>query len=270
MRRPHSTRAHGASSDASHPAVAGHLAASGHPAVIPGGVFGSAAPVRSAASDPPPGHTSSRIAPPGFGPGQASQVPGTSESPGTSGSPGASGSRDVSESGARALALRFLDRQARTCSELLAHLLKRGVPRELADSLVGRFEETGLLDDQRLAENWVLSRQTRKSAQQLRAELVRRGIERDVAAAAAGAVGEDVEEAAMLKQAVARAARMGNLPTGVKQRRLMAQLARRGYPADAARRCVEQALARSDGPASERGLPAEPAEPLERDFLDQV
>jgi len=58
---------------------------------------------------------------------------------------------------------------------------------------------------------------------------------------------------------------MGNLPSGVKQRRLMAQLARRGYSADAARRCVEQVLGGSDDGAADGGGAAMPLGP---DFLD--
>ena len=172
----------------------------------------------------------------------------------------------VSESAVRELALRFLDRRARTRTELLAHLLKRGVPGDMAGRLVGRFEEIGLLDDQRLAEGWVASRQATRSARQLRAELARRGVDRDVASAAAGAVGAEVEEAAMLRLVDRRAAAMGNLPAGVKQRRLMAQLARRGYSADAARRCVEQVLGGSDDGRQADGGGA--AMPLGPDFLD--
>jgi len=171
----------------------------------------------------------------------------------------------VSESAVRELALRFLDRRARTRTELLAHLLKRGVPGDMAGRLVGRFEEIGLLDDQRLAEGWVASRQATRSARQLRAELARRGVDRDVASAAAGVVGAEVEEAAMLRLVDRRAAAMGNLPAGVKQRRLMAQLARRGYSADAARRCVEQVLGGSDDGAADGGGAAMPLGP---DFLD--
>ena len=112
-----------------------------------------------------------------------------------------------------------------------------------------------------------MSRQAAKSARQLQAELVRRGVDRDVAASAARAVGADVEEAAMLRLIDRRAAAMRNLPAEVKQRRLMAQLARRGYTADAARRCVQRALADPDDGASDDEGPPLPGGP---DFLDQV
>lgn len=186
---------------------------------------------------------------------QASDVPepaGTHD-PTAASVPAGAPESGVSESAVRELALRFLDRRARTRTELLAHLLKRGVPGDMAGRLVGRFEEIGLLDDQRLAEGWVASRQATRSARQLRAELARRGVDRDVASAAAGVVGAEVEEAAMLRLVDRRAAAMGNLPSGVKQRRLMAQLARRGYSADAARRCVEQVLGGSDDGAADGG-----------------
>ena len=173
----------------------------------------------------------------------------------------------VSESAARELALRFLERRARTRKELLAHLRQRGVPDELSESITCRFEETGLIDDQGLAERWVVSRQAAKSARQLQAELVRRGVDRDVADSAARAVGADVEEAAMLRLIDRRAVAMGNLPVEVKQRRLMAQLARRGYTADAARRCVQRALADPGDEAADDERPPLSGGP---DFLDQV
>jgi regulatory protein len=173
----------------------------------------------------------------------------------------------AAESPARELALRFLDRRTRTREELLAHLRQRGVPDELSESIICRFQETGLIDDQGLAERWVASRQAAKSARQLQAELVRRGVDRDVAASAARVVGADVEEAAMLKLINRRALAMGGLPVEVKQRRLMAQLARRGYPADAARRCVQRALGDPGEEALDDGRPPPSGGP---DFLDQV
>ena len=171
------------------------------------------------------------------------------------------------ESAARELALRFLERRARTRKELLAHLRQRGIPDELSESITCRFEETGLIDDQGLAERWVVSRQGGKSARQLQAELVRRGVDRDVADSAAGAVSDDVEEAAMLRLIDRRAAAMRHLSVEVRQRRLMAQLARRGYAADAARRCIQRALGDlADGAYDRDGAPLSEGP----DFLDQV
>ena len=63
------------------------------------------------------------------------------------------------EAVARKILLDQLTGQARSRSELRGKLAKKSVPDELAERLLDRFEEVGLVDDEAFARAWVQSRQ---------------------------------------------------------------------------------------------------------------
>src|SRR5436190_24184140 len=86
------------------------------------------------------------------------------------------------ESVARKILLDQLTGQARTRSELAAALAKRGVPAELAEPLLDRFEDVGLVDDATFARDWVRSRQTGRglARRALSQELRRKGVGAEV------------------------------------------------------------------------------------------
>src|SRR5262245_25925930 len=60
---------------------------------------------------------------------------------------------------ARDICLRQLTHSARTRSQLLTAMLRRGVDEALAERVLGRFEDIGLIDDTAFARGWVQSRQ---------------------------------------------------------------------------------------------------------------
>lgn len=133
---------------------------------------------------------------------------------------------------AREIALRLLAHSPRSAAQLREGLLSRDVPAGLADSLVVRYREVGLLDDAALAGQIVRSRhQERGQARRAIAqELSRRGFaEQDASAALAQVSDQDEQEAAVALLA-ARWPRLAGLEPRARARRAAGLLGRRGYP----------------------------------------
>ena len=87
------------------------------------------------------------------------------------------------ESVARKILLDALTGQARSRQELRDKLAKRDVPAELAERLLDRFTEVGLVDDGAFARSWVESRQRSRglARRALAQELRRKGVDDDTA-----------------------------------------------------------------------------------------
>ena len=84
---------------------------------------------------------------------------------------------------ARKILLDALTGQARSRQELRDKLAKRDVPAELAERLLDRFTEVGLVDDEAFARSWVESRQRSRglARRALAQELRRKGVDDDTA-----------------------------------------------------------------------------------------
>lgn len=149
------------------------------------------------------------------------------------------------EAVARKILLDQLTGQARSRSELAARLARKGVPAEVGERLLDRFQEVGLVDDEAFARAWVQSRQVGKglARRALAQELRRKGVADDVAAAALDQVDpeEEVEAARLLVRRKLRT--VASLDHAVAVRRLSGMLARKGYPAGLAFRVVREELA---------------------------
>ncbi len=150
---------------------------------------------------------------------------------------------------ARAILLRRLNAAPRTESELRGDLLRRGIPEDVADRVLERFAEVGLIDDASYAQQWVEARRrTRGTARAvLRQELRRKGVDdEDVQAALETIDPEDERERAReLVRSKARAA--SRLDPAARMRRFSGMLQRRGYPASVAFGVVREVLAELDG-----------------------
>lgn len=145
---------------------------------------------------------------------------------------------------ARGIALRRLTAAPRTAHELRGDLLARGVDAAIADEVVERYLEVGLLDDEAYARMWVSSRaRSRGSARPvLRQELRRKGVDDAVIAQVLAEV-DDGQEAARGRAIVeARLAATARLDPQARMRRLVGALMRRGYGAGTAQRIVREAL----------------------------
>lgn len=145
---------------------------------------------------------------------------------------------------ARKILLDALTGQARSRKELADKLAKKDVPQELADRLLDRFTEVGLIDDEAFARAWIGSRQPGKglARRALAQELRRKGVDDEVAKEALDEIDPaDEEEAArLLVRKKLRSLR--NVDRTVATRRLAGMLARKGYPAGVAFSVVREEL----------------------------
>jgi regulatory protein len=149
------------------------------------------------------------------------------------------------ESVARQICLHKLEHAPRTRAELAATLSDRGVPDDVAQTVLSRFSEVGLIDDALFAQMWVASRHRGKglAGRALGQELRRKGVDDDDVREALAAIDPE-EEAATARSLVDRKLRTTRgLATDARTRRLVGMLARKGYPAGLAYRVVKEALA---------------------------
>ena len=149
------------------------------------------------------------------------------------------------EAVARAICLRQLSGAPRTRAQLAAALSRRNVPADVADRVLSRFGEVGLIDDAEFARMWVQSRHLGRglARQALARELRARGVDDEVARDAVNALGPDEEMAAARALVVRRLPRTRGLDRATRMRRLAAFLARKGYPGSLSQQVVREVLA---------------------------
>jgi regulatory protein len=145
---------------------------------------------------------------------------------------------------ARKILLDQLTGQARSRAELETRLARKGVPGPVAQRLLDRFEEVGLVDDEAFARAWVQSRQTGKglARRALAQELRRKGVDDETAQVALDEVDPDDEVAAARALVRRKLRTVERLGRDVAARRLSGLLARKGYPAGLCFRVVREEL----------------------------
>ncbi|HEY3736873.1 MAG TPA: regulatory protein RecX [Jatrophihabitans sp.] len=135
------------------------------------------------------------------------------------------------ESVARTICLRLLDAKARSRAELFAAMRKKNVPVEIAERLLNRYTEVGLIDDQSLADGYALAQHRERGlaraavAQKLR----HRGLDDEIIADALEQITPEGERAAARALAERKLRALAGLAPEVQTRRLIGMLARRGY-----------------------------------------
>ena len=146
---------------------------------------------------------------------------------------------------ARQICLNQLDHAPRTRAELAAVLRRKGVQDEVAEQVLGRFAEVGLIDDAVFAQLWVSSRHRGKglARRALTQELRRKGVADEAVAEAVDGLDPELELATARALVDRRLRTTAGLPTQARVRRLAGMLARKGYPAGTAFRVVKEALA---------------------------
>jgi regulatory protein len=151
---------------------------------------------------------------------------------------------DNPEERAREVCLRLLTLAPRTRAQLADALRKQGIPVGIADTILERFTDVGLIDDGAFARAWVESRHYSRglAGRALTAELRQRGVDDEEIREAVAGLGPDAE-AATAKELVARKlpATKGQ-PTQARVRRLAGMLARKGYPPGLAFRVIREAM----------------------------
>ncbi|MGW2950092.1 recombination regulator RecX [Streptomyces eurythermus] len=145
---------------------------------------------------------------------------------------------------ARAICLRLLTGTPRTRKQLADALRKREIPEDVAQEVLDRFEEVGLVDDGAFADAWVESRHHGRglARRALARELRTKGVDSALIEDAVAQLDSEQEEATA-RELVARKLRATRgLDRDKRLRRLAGMLARKGYPEGMALRVVRQAL----------------------------
>jgi len=202
-------------------------------------------------ADPGPGGGSEGPGSAGSGSGEG---PWSGEGSGTRGTRSGSGGgppRSESEV-AREICLRQLAARPRTRAELAKALQRKEISEEVIAEVLDRYDEVGIVDDAAFARAWVSSRHHGRglARRALANELRQRGVDAEVAGEALEAV-DDEAEATAARALVDRKLRTARGTPDAIFRRLVAMLARKGYPAGVAIRAVKDALAARDAEAAE-------------------
>jgi regulatory protein len=157
------------------------------------------------------------------------------------------------ESVARTILLDALTGRARSRKELREKLAKKGVPDELAERLLDRFADVGLIDDEGFARSWVESRQRSRglARRALAQELRRKGVDDETARAALDELDPAREEEAARDLVRKKLRSLRGVDHATATRRLAGMLARKGYPAGLAFSVVRGEL----GEAEVEGTP---------------
>jgi regulatory protein len=145
---------------------------------------------------------------------------------------------------AKDICLQLLTARPRTRDELRKALLRKEIEADVAEQVLGRLDDVGLIDDKAFAEMWVHSRHTYQGMgrRALAVELRRRGVDNDTAAEAVASVDSDAEEERARQLVRKRLPSMGSADQPAKIRRLVGMLARKGYAQGLAYRVVKEEL----------------------------
>jgi regulatory protein len=146
---------------------------------------------------------------------------------------------------ARALCLRLLTGTPRTRRQLADAMRKREIPDDVAEQVLERFEDVGLIDDQAFANAWVESRHRGRglARRALARELRHRGVDTELVTEAVELLDSDQEEETARELVRRRLPSTRGLDRDRRIRRLAGMLARKGYPEGMSLRVVRDALA---------------------------
>ncbi|MDL4771437.1 MULTISPECIES: regulatory protein RecX [Thermomonosporaceae] len=162
------------------------------------------------------------------------------------------------ESAARETCLRLLALAPRTRAQLAEALSRKAVPDDVADKVLGRFTDVGLIDDVAFAQAWVQSRHNGRglAKRALANELRHRGVAAETVADAVEALDPEQEERTARALVDRKLAATRGVEPAKRMRRLVGMLARKGYPHGVAYRVVKEALAdEGTDPGDLPGLP---------------
>nr|WP_231869081.1 recombination regulator RecX [Rhodococcus opacus] len=151
------------------------------------------------------------------------------------------------ETQAKDLCLRLLTDRARSRAELADRLAKKGYSADIAERVLDRLTEVGLVNDADFAQQWVHSRHTHsgKGKRALAMELRRKGIGQEDATEALAQIDSD-DERARATELVAKKLRTVSADDRDRAvRRLVSMLARRGFPQGMAFEVVKEQLDRA-------------------------
>ncbi|MFI5619932.1 recombination regulator RecX [Streptomyces sp. NPDC051567] len=163
------------------------------------------------------------------------------------------------EEQARAICLRLLTGMPRTRRQLADALDRRGIPEEVSEQVLSRYEEVGLIDDAAFAGAWVESRHRGRglARRALAQELRTKGVHGSLVEEALELLDPEQEERTAHELVERRLRATRGLERDKRTRRLAGMLARKGYPEGMALRVVRRALEAEGEDAEELGHPGE-------------
>jgi regulatory protein len=134
---------------------------------------------------------------------------------------------------AKEICFDLLAARPRSQDELRQALQRKGFDDETSETLLGRLNKAGLVDDAAFAESWVRARHIHKGLARsaLVMELERKGIDSDVASQAASEVDKESEEQRARELVRKKLSTLGgDVDEQTTIRRLLSMLGRKGYP----------------------------------------
>lgn len=145
---------------------------------------------------------------------------------------------------ARAICLRLLTGTPRTRKQLADALAKRDIPQDVAEEVLSRFEDVGLINDAAFADAWVESRHHGRglARRALARELRTKGVDPALVDEAVGQLDSEREEETARDLVTRKLRSTRGLDRDRRIRRLAGMLARKGYGEGVALRVVRRAL----------------------------
>jgi regulatory protein len=170
------------------------------------------------------------------------------------------------EARARQICLQLLTAAPRTRAELAQAMDSDGVPDEVAEAILVRFTDVGLIDDAAFARAWVESRHYSRglSRRSLSAELRRRGVDTEEIREAVDALDPEQEMATARRLAEQKLAGSRGQPPEVRARRTASMLARKGYPPGLVFRLIREVM-EQESPDEALGFELDPDQYLDPD-----
>jgi regulatory protein len=121
--------------------------------------------------------------------------------------------------------------RAKSRGELFSHLKRRGIADDIANAVLFRLQEQGLINDEEFAREWSQSRQRTKklSKRMIAGELRGKGVSGEIIEIVTAEIDQDVEYAIALDLAARKYRPIAHLDSEIVRRRVHGALARRGF-----------------------------------------
>jgi len=132
---------------------------------------------------------------------------------------------------AQTIALIALAPRAKSRGELFAHLKQRGIAEDIANAVLYRMQEQGLINDEEFARAWSQSRQrTKKLSKRVIAnELREKGVSGEIIDIVTSEIDQDAEYVIALELATRKYRPIAHLDSEIIRRRVHGALAHRGF-----------------------------------------
>lgn len=153
---------------------------------------------------------------------------------------------------ARAIALRLLTGAPRSRAQLAEAMARKDVPEPIAEQVLDRFEDVGLIDDAEYAAILVRSKHAERglARRALAVELARKGIDPETAQSALATIDREDEDTVARELVHRRARASRGLEREKRVRRLVGMLARKGHSPSSAFRIVSDVLDEEEADAA--------------------